>query len=61
MKVIVDELPINPRYDCPFIHPRYGLDECRLDDRKCECDDDEGCRWLAPFNKMKRNTEGEER
>lgn len=52
MKIVVDELPIIPRYDCPFINLRYNFNECKLDDNQCECND-EGCRWLIPLHKTK--------
>lgn len=49
MKFLVDMVPINPIYECPFADLDRAEVSCKLDDNKCECDAYTGCRWLAPF------------
>lgn len=49
MKFVVDMVPINPCYECPFwtIDYKYDGGACKLDNEKCDCDACAGCRWLT--------------
>ena len=50
MKIVVDEYPVLPKYDCPF-YVRGWINTCKLDGECCS-QKEPGCRNLITYREL---------